>query len=160
MKEYEINLWQVKEFVEYLVERFGKENVYLTFLFFKGGKVVDEYTSTFAIDNIEHLGGWLVLMQTKFVSGKVSGFSMVLRRFRKEKTPEGIPYKEIYHFFFTVKRKKPEFALSLITFSQEETMENQNLNRVTGKINKPPIDEIYCDSSVLVEEFLKGGKER
>jgi len=171
MKEYLLHLNEFNNFFKFLIKKFGKENIFFTFLIlYKNGETT---VSTFAEDNIKYFEGWIVMQQTKVVSGKIEGISFVLRVFTDKIYKENVPYKEIYSFFFSpsenivVNRKKDKYGIEIeevetfikcLTFNEEENKDNFKYDAFTGE--EIPLDpsEIYLNSSYLIEEFL--GKEK
>ncbi len=171
MKEYILNSNEFNKFFKFLTKKFGKENIFFTFLvFYKDGETI---VSTFAEDNIKHFDGWIVIQQAKMVNEKIKGISFVLRVFTDKIYKRNIPYKEIYSFFFSpmenfvVNRKREKYGIEIeevetfikcLTFNEEENKENFKYDAFTGEEISLDPSEIYLNSSYLIEEFL--GKEK
>ncbi|RUM58818.1 MAG: hypothetical protein DSY53_04080 [Persephonella sp.] len=79
MKEFVLHLNEFNKFFKFLIKKYGRENLFFTFLvIYKNGETV---LSTFAKDNFDYFDKWIVVQQTKMVSGKIEGISFVLRIF-------------------------------------------------------------------------------
>lgn len=160
MKEFKNSKISLVSLVSKIRNNFGDDNIFLTFNVKYEYPEQDWMVSTFAIDNMEQINGWISLMHAKFVSGSISTISLVFRRFLDGEnnmvTVEHIkgkkvkiPQKEIYHFLLDNEK--------CITFDEEETFTSQNTDSNTGKKLTPQKD-IICKSSIQLVEELYNNK--
>jgi len=171
MKEFVLHLNEFNKFFKFLIKKYGRENLFFTFLvIYKNGETV---LSTFAKDNFDYFDKWIVVQQTKIMSGKIEGISFVLRIFTDKIYKDNIPYTEIYSFFFSpsgnivMNRRKKKWGIEVdevetfikcLTFDEKENEENFKYDALTGEEIPLEPNEIYLNSIHLIEEFL--GKEK
>ena len=140
-----------------IVETFGKKNIFMTFVPFKGsGKELNN--STFGSDNIRYMHDWSYLMEAKLASGSVRSIALVLRRFlrgdqnmvekfipQRNETIK-IPKKEMWHFLFVDGR--------VALLDAAETYECQNTDAQTGEKLEPEAGIIFRSSIELFAELF------
>ncbi len=142
------------EVIRRIREKFGDENLYFTFLVEDRAEPHKLITSTFAIDNIEHLEPWLLLIHTRFTKKREVTISIVVRVFLKEQVPfvlekEGkviwIPKKKIYHILVALKK--------LMLFDEKETYGAQNTDAMTGQEMEAEVGVVHESSIELLQEL-------
>jgi len=167
MKEHILSLKEFGSFFSFLIEKFGEENVYFTLLVMHNDG--EDLISTFASDNLHQFPHWLLMQQTKMVSGRIKAISFILRIFTDRMFNEKIPYKEIYAFYFApegnfsmgkkrrkgaIETEEVETLIRCLTFNEKETEESFRYDAFTGEELPLEPSEIYLDSTPLMEEFM------
>jgi len=134
---------------------YGPDRLFFTVVpFDRRGHMVNE--STFGLDNIQHIEGWLLVQMAKLWSGKLETLAMVVRVFDFGRTvrvegprgPVDIPEKDLYMFRYNLSAS--------VGFDEAVTLEMHTYDTETGTFSAPE-PGVRCRSGArVVAELLTG----